>query len=150
MKAFLVRSPSKQRIRSWVPRWRASSGSIGGRKQKAEVPAALAAQVSAELVVDAMSSEMADAVHAAAQAAADNASDMGMTDAQCVKFYNAAVGAASQSLDPAGQSAGGQSAGGGASLAQPAARVEAILVRAIRKSAVRVVDLFQVSEGVRE
>lgn len=144
-KPMMVRSPSKSRIRSWVPRWtrgRSRSGSGSGRIS--DVPPAVVAQATGELVIEAMSSELADTVHSAAQAAADLASDMGMVEDSCISFYNAVVMAASRSLDPgASASSSPEGAGtGGAGGMSSASRIEAILMRAIKKSAVRVVDLF--------
>ena len=134
--AMVVRSPSGIRFRSWVPRFRSSrtsTASSSGTKPP------LAAQAST--VVNTMTSEIADAVHAAAQAAADLALELGMPDDKCVQFYNAAVLAASRVLDPAGAlSTEGDE---GKLLPDSATRVEAILASAIKKSAVRVIDLFQ-------
>ena len=156
----IVRSPSKSTMRTWIP-WRSRGGSRKKLEAAALLPPALVAQVSAELVVDAMSSEIADAVHAAAHAAADTAQALGLVDDEhCVILYNAAVKAASQTLQsgkPARAAAGAaprtaapafdvlDSAppGAGGAEGDSAARVEAILTRSIQKCGVRVVDLFK-------
>ena len=144
-KVAVVRSPSKSKHRSWVPSWGKVTRGKGDDR-----PPALVAQASADLVLETRSKELADTVFAAAVTAADTAHEMGLTDAQAVTFYNNVVRAAANILDPGGSASATNAsastdgeARGGESVAAATTRLEAILARAIKKSAVRVVDLFQ-------
>ena len=118
---------------------------------------------SADVVIAVMGSEMADALRAACTAAADLAHERGLPEDACVEMYNTAMSAAALSLDnkALSESSTTSTAGtqAGRSQSTPAKRppasadkslsrfgtglIEASLARAIKKHAVRVLDLFR-------
>ena len=97
--------------------------------------------VSAEMTTAVLSVEMSSAVAAAAEAAAQAARDYGMPEDEALKIHAAAESAAIAVLDPTGASGLGQSDGeDGMSFKT---RIESKLARAVKKNAIRVMDLFK-------
>ena len=121
-------------------------------RKKKEVPA-----VSPEVVASIMSTELSHAIHGAAEAAADAAHEAGVTEEICGGIYTAAILAAASAIDANGGLLNFAVPPAAAPAADaelqppmvnrrqtsPASRIEATLARAIKKNAVRVVDLFQ-------
>jgi hypothetical protein len=109
--------------------------------------------VSPELVASILSSSLSDAVHAAAEAAANTAHLGGVAEPACEQIFNAAVAAATAALEAspglraaaAGDPAAAAAVGAPPLLRQPSrtSRLEGTLARAIKKKAIRVMDLFQ-------
>ena len=112
--------------------------------------------LSPDVIAAIMSSELADAVNAAAQAAADTAHAVGNNEELCAAIYAAACRAAAAALDVKASLGSGANAGGDAigaagncppsltrRYSSAGSRIEGTLARAIKKSAIRVTDLFQ-------
>ena len=137
----------------WFKRWKS--------KKKLQVPPAIAAQLSAQLMMSRRFDELSETIHASSAAAADTAHSMGLSEDVCLQFYNGVVEAAARALDPGSKDAndgGSGGEGGEASGPSPApaesvpeasspntkgaARIEGILARAIKRSAIRLTDLF--------
>lgn len=129
----------------WFKSWKSN-------KKKPLVPPPLVAQLSASLLMSRRFDELSETVHASAAAAADKAHAMGLSEEVCVQFYSGVVEAAAKALDPI---EGASSASAGANMkdespspeasspnTRGAARIEGILAKAIKRSAVRVTDLF--------
>lgn len=95
--------------------------------------------ISAEMTTAVMSIELSNAIHAAADAAAAEAKKHGLTDEQAQHFYNVAENAAVGAIDPGAalQQQGGEDETSFKS------RIETTLAKAIKKNAVRVMDLFK-------
>lgn len=102
-----------------------------------------------------MSTEFSHAIHDASEAAADTAHAAGVEEATCLRIYEAAVLAAASAIDAndglaAALAGTGREPNGAPAppmvrrreYSNEASRIEATLTRAIKRNAVRVVDLF--------
>ena len=102
------------------------------------VPPKLARDVSAEITSAVYSIEMTNAVQAAAGAAMEEANRIGLSGEQALRFYNAVQAAAIAVLDPSGDLLQGDE-----DEQSFKSTVETKLAIAIKKNAVRVMDLFR-------
>ena len=100
--------------------------------------------LSADTVASIMSAQLSDAVHSAALAATDAAHAAGMAESKCEQIFDAAVQAAARSLEEITERDDGSGTGTlSRQFSRETARIEGTLARAIKKNAIRVVDLFQ-------
>lgn len=132
-----VPSPKSPKRWKWVPRTSLRNSA------REEAPAAAP---SAELVSSIMASQMGSTIQAAAQAAADCALGMGTAEEQCAQIFDTACAAAVRSLEASGHEllgTGSTPPGLSRQHSHEISRIEATLARAIKKNAIRVVDLFQ-------
>jgi len=96
------------------------------------------AQISAEVTTAVMSMELTAAIQAAAEAAAAEARKVGLTEQQAQHFANVVENAAVATIDPSGA----VKQQDGEDETSFKSRIETTLARAIKKNAVRVMDLF--------
>ena len=137
----------------WFKKWKSK------KKLQVQVPPAIAAQLSAQLLMSRRFDELSETIHASAAAAADTANSMGLSEDVCVQFYNGVVEAAAKALDHGSDAKTGGLGGEGGEARGPspaqaesspegspntkgAARIEGILAKAIKRSAIRLTDLF--------